>query len=183
MDEAGFVNKPALRTTWGAVGKTPVMKIAGRGWTKINAAGALTLSPGGRGATRRRAGQFFRLYEQNIDGPCFARFLQALLREVRGPVTIIWDGLGVHRAPAVKAVLARHPRVEVHRLPSYAPELNPVEPMWGNGQGVKLRGIAPDDIDDLEVETHLALEDIARDQPLLRSFFAATPLTVPGITT
>ena len=140
-------------------------------------------SPGGRGGARRRAGQFFRLYEQNIDGPTFAEFLGDLLRAVRGRVTILWDGLGVHRAPAVRAVLAKHPRVEVHRLPSYAPELNPVEPMWGNGKGVQLRGIVSEDIDELEIDTHLALEDIARDQRLLKSFFAATPLTVPGITT
>ncbi len=182
MDEAGFSTKPARRTTWGAVGKTPVVKIAGRGWTKISVAGALTVSPGSRGGKRRRVGQFFRLYEQDIDGPRCAEFLRELLREVRGPVTLIWDGLGVHRAPAVKAVLARSKRVEVHRLPSYAPELNPVEPMWGNGKGVKLRGIVPDDGDDLEVEAHIALEDIASDQPLLRSFFGATPLTVPGVT-
>lgn len=182
MDEAGFSTKPARRTTWGALGRTPVVKIAGRGWTKISAAGALTVSPGGRRARGRRVGQFFRLYEQDIDGPTCAEFLRELLREVRGPVTLIWDGLGVHRAPAVRAVLARSKRVEVHRLPSYAPELNPVEPMWGNGKGVKLRGIVPDDGDDLEVEAHLALEDIASDQRLLRSFFAATPLAVPGVT-
>ncbi len=68
MDEAGFSTKPARRTTWGALGKTPVVKIAGRGWTKISAAGALTVSPGGRGGKRRRVGQFFRLYEQSING-------------------------------------------------------------------------------------------------------------------
>ena len=116
-------------------------------------------------------------------GLIFAEFLRALLRRVRGPVTLIWDGLAVHRAPAVKAVLAKHPRVEVHRLPSYAPELNPVEPMWGNSKGVKLRGFVPENIVDLELEADMALTDIARDQHLLRSFFNATPLTIPGVTT
>lgn len=182
MDEAGFVNKPARVTTWGILGKTPVIKISGRGWTKINAAAALTLSPGGRGATRRRVGQFFRLYEQNIDGPTFAEFLTQLLRAVRGPVTLVWDGLNVHRAPDVREVLSRNPRAHVHVLPAYAPELNPVEPVWSNGKGVKLRGVASEDIDDLEVDTHIALEDIARDHALLKSFFAATPLSIPGIT-
>lgn len=183
MDEAGFSTQPARRTTWGLVGRTPVIKIAGRGWKKISAAGALTVSPGGRGGKGRRVGQFFRLYEHDIDGPTCAEFLRALLRHVRGRVTLIWDGLAVHRSPAVKAVLAACPRVQVHRLPSYAPELNPVEPMWANGKGVKLRGIVPEDLDDLHAETSMALTDIARDQPLLRSFFNATPLTVPGVTT
>jgi transposase len=183
VDEAGFSTQPARSTTWGAVGRTPVLKIAGRGWKKISAAGALTVSPGGRGGKRRRVGQFFRLYEHDIDGPTCAEFLRALLRRVRGPVTLIWDGLAVHRAPAVKTVLAKLTRVRVHRLPSYAPELNPVEPMWANGKGVKLRGFVPEDLDDLEIETDLALTDIAHDRRLLRSFFNATPLTVPGVTT
>lgn len=181
-DETGFTTKPPRRTTWGAVGRTPVVKISGRGWKKISAAGVLTVSPGGRRASRRRVGQLFRLYDHDIDGPTCAEFLRGLLRRVRGPVTLLWDRLNVHRAPAVRAVLARHPRVEVHWLPTYAPELNPVEPMWGNGKEVKLRGIVPADGIDLEVEAHLALEDIAHDQPLLRSFIEATPLRVPGIT-
>lgn len=164
------------------MGRTPVVKIAGRGWKKISAAGALTVSPGGRPGTRRRVGQFFRLYEHDIDGPTCAEFLRALLRRVRGPVTLLWDGLAVHRSPPVKAALARFKRVGVHRLPSYAPELNAVEPMWGNGKGVKLRGFVPEDLDDLAIETDLALTEIAHDQPLLRSFLAATPLTIPGIT-
>jgi len=159
-----------------------VVKVSGRGWKKISAAGALTVSPGGRGGRRRRVGQFFRLYEKDINGDTCAEFLRALLREVRGPVTLIWDGLGVHRSPAVRAVLARSTRVEVHRLPSYAPELNPVEAMWGNGKQVKLRGVVPADGDDLEVEAQIALEDIGADQRLLRSFLSATPLRLPGIT-
>lgn len=52
----------------------------------------------------------------------------------------------------------------------------------GQRQGVKLRGIVPEDLDDLHAETSIALADIARDQPLLRSFFNATPLAVPGVT-
>ena len=131
---------------------------------------------------RRRVGQFFRLYEQDIDGERCAEFLRALLKRVRGKVVLIWDGLAVHRSPPVKAVLARSPRVTVHRLPSYAPELNPVEPMWGHAKGVGLRGFVPEDLDDLEIETECVLEDIAERQGLLRSFFKTTPLAVPGIT-
>lgn len=158
-------------------------RIAGRGWRKISAANALTVSPGGRGGKRRRVGQFILLYEHDIDGPTCAEFLRALLRRVRGPVTLVWDGLAVHRSPAVKAVLARNKRMEVHRLPSYAPEPNPVEPMWGSAKGVKHSGTVPENRDDLEIATALALEDIGRDQRLLRFFFNATPLAVPRVTT
>ena len=127
-------------------------------------------------------GQFFRLYEKNIDGPCFAECVRELLRSVRGKIVLIWDGLAVHRAPAVLRVLAKSPRVRVHRLPSYAPELNPVEPMWGHAKGVGLRGYVPDDVDDLEIEASCVLDEIAERQNLLRSFFQSTPRAVPGVT-
>ncbi len=158
-----------------------MVKIAGRGWKKISAAAALAVSPGGRGGRRRRVRSFFRLYEHDINGHLCAEFLRQLLRAVRGPITLVWDGLAVHRAPPVKALLARCPRVEVHRLPSYAPELNPVEPMWGNAKEVELRGYIPDDEIDLKIETHTALTLIGRRQTLLRSFINATPLRIPGI--
>lgn len=183
MDEAGLTTKPTRQTTWGRTGKTPVLRIAGRGWKKISIAGALTVSPGGRRSGKRRVGQFFRLYEHDIDGPTCAAFVRELLRAVRGPVILLWDGLAVHRSPAVRALLATRPRVEVIRLPSYAPELNPVEPMWGHAKGVGLRGYVPGDGLDLEVEADCVLHEIGHHQRLLRGFFKATPLAVPGVTT
>ncbi len=58
------------------------------------------------------------------------------MRAVRGPAMLLWVGLAVHRSPAVSAVLAGRRLVEVIRLPSYAPELNLLEPMWGHAKGV-----------------------------------------------
>jgi len=185
-DEAGFTTKPAQRTTWGKVGTTPIVKIAGRGWKKISAVGVLTISPGTTrrdgSVVRRRVGQHFKLYEGDIDGERCAACLRDLLRRVRGTVVLLWDGLAVHRAPPVRAVLKRYPRLTVHRLPSYAPELNPVEPMWAHAKGSGLRGYVPDDEIDLEIEAACVLEDIGQRQNLLRSFFQATPLTIPGVT-
>ncbi len=53
-------------------------------------------------------------------------------------------------------------------------------PPWANSKGAKLRGIVPKDINDLEIEADLALEDIARDRPLLRSFFDAAVANFNG---
>ncbi len=170
-------------TVWGRVGRTPVLRIAGRGWTKISIAGALAVPPDGKHARGRRIRQFFRLYEHDIDGPTCATFLRELLRAVRGPPMLLWDGLAVHRSPAARAVLAGRRRVEVIRLQSYAPELNPVEPMWGHAKGVGLRGFVQADALDLELETDFVLNNISREKRLLRGFFRATTLRVPGVTT
>lgn len=125
---------------------------------------------------------YFRLFDRDIDGDRCAEFVRGLLREVRGPITLLWDGLAVHRSMPVKMLLSKHPRLAVHRLPAYAPELNPVEPMWGHSKGVGLRGFVPEDVDELHIEAELVLDAIGENQRLLRSFVAATPLTIPGIT-
>lgn len=95
----------------------------------------------------------------------------------------MWEGLAVHRAPEVRALLRKHARVEVHRLPSHAPELNPVEPMWGHAKGKGLRGYVPDDALDLELQAECVRDEIGGRQDLLRGFFRATPLIIPGVTT
>lgn len=169
--------RPLAATTWGRVGQTPVIKVRGRSWKNISAAGALAISPG----PRRHIRQFFRLYEHTIKGPVCAAYVRALLRRVRGPVDLVWDRLKAHKSAEVRRVLERHPRVRVHLLPAYAPELNPVEPMWSNAKGVRLRGVAADDEIDLSLDAELTLEDIGEDQHLLRSFVRATPLRIPGI--
>jgi len=154
----------------------------GRGWKKISAIGTLEVSPRPDRKGQRRVRQSFRLYSQDIDGAALAEYLRALLRRVPGRIMLVWDGLAVHRSPPVRKLLTRFPRLSVHRLPAYAPELNPVEPMWGNGKHVKLRGVAPIDSIDLESHAGAALAAIAADHDLLRSFFHATPLVIPGVT-
>jgi transposase len=44
--------------------------------------------------------------------------------------TQIWDGLGAHKSQRMRAVLARQRGwLTVERLPAYALELNPIEPV------------------------------------------------------
>src|SRR3989304_5958326 len=58
------------------------------------------------------------------------RFLQALRRHVPHGFTLIWDRHRPHRATCVTTWLAKYPRIVVEWLPAYAPDLNPVEPVW-----------------------------------------------------
>ena len=61
---------------------------------------------------------------------------------------LLWDGLGGHTSRRMHTYLAsQRAWLTVERLPAYAPELNPVEPMWGN---VKTRGLANHCAPDLE---------------------------------
>jgi transposase len=71
----------------------------------------------------------FRLFVGSFNGPVFIDFLGRLLRDCGGQkVHLIVDGHPVHRAKLVSAWVGRHAdRIELHFLPGYSPELNPVE--------------------------------------------------------
>ena len=48
-------------------------------------------------------------------------------------VSILWDGAPIHHSALVKNYVASTKgRIVIQRLPAYAPELNPVEYMWGH---------------------------------------------------
>ena len=71
----------------------------------------------------------FRLFTGSFTGAVFLEFLRRLLRDGdRRKVHLIVDGHPVHRAKLVSAWVGRHgDRIELHVLPGYSPELNPVE--------------------------------------------------------
>jgi transposase len=93
------------------------------------------------------------------------------------PVTLIWDGLSAHRSKDRKTWLAtqRHWLV-VERLPAYAPELNPVEQVWGNLKARELANVCPDTIDEAHDAAHTGLDRIGSSDQLCFSFLDHTGL-------
>lgn len=64
------------------------------------------------------------------DAATFLAALQRLLARIEGRIVLLLDGAPIHRARLVTAWLDSaevQERVEWHRLPAYAPDLNPVE--------------------------------------------------------
>jgi hypothetical protein len=45
---------------------------------------------------------------------------------------LIWDNLNVHLRAELRAFTGAQPWLEVFQLPSYAPDLNPVEGIWSS---------------------------------------------------
>ena len=57
--------------------------------------------------------------------------------------TLLWDGLAAHRSHAMRAWLGwQRSWLVVEPLPAYAPELNPMEPLWSSLKGVELANLA-----------------------------------------
>jgi transposase len=118
LDEMGVRSDAAAGRSWAPIGQTPVIKRTGKRFG-VNMLSAIS------NAGRLR----FRLFTGSFNGPVFIDFLGRLLRDCGGrKVHLIVDGHPVHHAKLVSAFIGRHAeRIELHFLPGYSPELNPVE--------------------------------------------------------
>jgi transposase len=118
LDEMGVRSDAAAGRSWAPVGRTPVIKRTGKRF-RVNMLSAIS-----------NAGMLrFRLFVGSFNGPVFIDFLGRLLRDCGGrKVHLIVDGHPVHRAKLVSAWVGRHAeQIQLHFLPGYSPELNPVE--------------------------------------------------------
>jgi putative transposase len=97
-----------------------------------------------------------------------------VLRHLRGRVVVIWDNGKIHKVPAVREV-CRNPRLHLVALPPYAPELNPIEGLWGFGKGVLANG-CPADTTELLRDLLDVLYAVARSPTHLRGFIRQSDL-------
>lgn len=158
---------PVLRRTWAPCGVTPTLAVRARSHEKVSGIGALIVSP-----HRRQLTLALALYpRRNIRGPQVRRFLQHLSRHVRGPVVLLWDRGRAHKHRLVTAWLLRHRRWHIAWLPPYAPELNPVELLWGYLKYGRLANLAPDSVEEICRQVRRERRRLGRHPSLLRSFF------------
>lgn len=160
---------PTVRRTWAPRGDTPRL-IHRYDHDKVSAISAVTVS-----AVRQHLGLYCHFHLDTITHLEVACFLRLLLRHLRGPIVLLWDGGSIHHGAAVRALLARHPRLQVERFPAYAPELNPDEQVWNHFKASLANGcpLTIDHVlDDLTQLTRLA----RRSPKRLRSFLESSDL-------
>ena len=58
----------------------------------------------------------------------------------------------------------------VERLPGYAPDLNPVETLWGNVKGQELANRCAENLAELDTEIHAGMGRVRRSSHLAFSF-------------
>ncbi len=86
--------------------------------------------------------------------------MKHLLRKIAGKLLIVWDGSPIHRGKAVKEFLASGTarRLQLERLPGYAPELNPDEGIWKHLKCVELKNVCCRSLSELKSELRKAKE-------------------------
>lgn len=174
MDEAGALMAPLVRRSLAPRGQTPVVKHKANHREKVSIAGALVISPD------RELDLHFRTYPKDyVNNDKAAAFLEALLQDIPGPVTVIWDRGNMHKGDPIRALKDKYPRLTTEFLPPYAPQLNPVEILWSYLKYSKLANHGARDVAELDerVTQHLLF---AQSNPrLLASFWHWCQLPMP----
>ena len=105
----------------------------------------------------------------------YARFLDAAHQQLNGPVVLVWDNLNTHVSRAMRELIAARSWLRVYRLPPYASELNPVEPVWSNLKR-SLANLTKQDIGQLTALVKTRLRRMQYRPGLLDGFLAKTGL-------
>ena len=92
--------------------------------------------------------------------PDVVNFLRHLLRHISGKLLVLWDGAPILRSKVIKAFLAEvaAARIQLERLPAYAPELNPDEGIWEYLKGLELKNLSCRVLSHLRQELRKATE-------------------------
>jgi transposase len=164
-DESGVSLLPSVRATWAPRGHTPVLRHHFV-WKRLSLAGALAYEPDGSDAHL-----FFELRPGAYNDETLIEFLSELNDLEQRPVLLIWDGLPSHRSRRMSDWIAtqRH-WLSVEPLPGYAPDLNPIENVWGNLKSQELANLCADTIDQVADMAEDGLDRIGTDANLCFAF-------------
>ena len=163
LDEAGFQSDPPLGRTYGLKGKTPEVVTSGQRQS-LNVISAVNAR-----------GEFWAAtYAGKLNAEAFVAFLQNFMKGRSGKTFLVIDGHPAHTAKLVDCYLeTMEGRLELHRLPSYAPDLNPDEFVWAH---MKKNGVSKKPLkqnESLLKRVQKDLVSIKDNRALVRSFFCA----------
>ncbi len=128
---------------------------------------------------RRRLGLYLHWYPgENINQDAVALFVRCLLMHLRGNVMVLWDRLNAHRGRAVWRLLEVYPRLSIEPFPPYAPQLNPIEHLWGYLKCHRTANHGIYELEELHERAEAEAHRVRRRQDLLRSFVRASELPI-----
>lgn len=115
---------------------------------------------------------FFQTREGSYNSESLIVFLQDLRGHLRGKKAIlVWDGLPAHKSKMIKEYLAsQRSWLSEERLPGYAPDLNPVETLWGNVKGQEMANKCSQSLDEVVTALDSGMKRVRRSRTLPFSF-------------
>jgi transposase len=112
---------------------------------------------------------YFQIFEKTMAKEQVVEFLANLVEQLAAPLLIVWDRLPAHRSRLVaEFVDLLHGQIVLEYLPAYAPELNPVEYLWGPWKHHELPNVCPKDLWQLNAGARRTLGRLRRRPSLKR---------------
>jgi transposase len=167
LDEAGVRSDSPLGRTYGLKGRTPVVRTSGKRQS-INAISAV----------HAKGAFWYNVYNGKLNAGLFIQFLRDFMWRRRKPIYLVIDSLPAHKAKSVQTYVASlEGRLELHFLPTYAPDTNPDEFVWSHlkQNGTSKKPLLANESLHSRVSTDLAA--IQRNPSLVRSFFQAASVS------
>ena len=156
QDEARFGQQGTITRIWALCGSRPrALRQTKYEWLYVI------------GAVCPQTGQSIGLLTPYINARIINIYLQQFSRELAPDVhaVLIWDQVGFHKSKELKVPQ----NVTVIPLPSYSPELNPVENLWHYFRSHYWANRAYADYDDLYCATIDAWQKTALDPDVIKS--------------
>ncbi len=120
---------------------------------------------------------YFRLFPGAIKAPQMVEFLKALRRQIKRKLLIVWDGLPVHKSRLVRQYVdSLNGAIQLEVMPAYAPELNPVEYIWGHLKHRELGNFCPSNLGQLSHYARRRLQSMQRRSTLVTAFWRQAEL-------
>lgn len=165
-DQVSIRSDQVTGRTWGAKGRTPVVRRTGNRFS-VNEMSAIS--------TKGR--KHFMVFTETFDADVMCRFLDRLAGPFDHKVHLVLDGHSAHRSRKVRAWLADHrDRIELHFLPSYSPELNPDNLSTPNSNGGLPMHSRARDQAQLAAETRRFFHRRQRQPHIIRGYFGGSPV-------
>ncbi len=159
-----------------------MVTVTGSHDTRVSLAALIAVRPGRRPRLIYRTHRARRADKRKgFSETDYARFLDAAHQQLDGPVVLVWDGLNTHTSRAMRELIAARTWLTVFQLPPYAPELNPVEPVWSNLKR-SLANLTKHNINQLTALVKTRLRQMQYRPALLDGFLAKTTLDLRNLT-
>ncbi|WSR95678.1 transposase [Streptomyces microflavus] len=179
-DEASQSLRPPRARSWGRVGRTPVVRVRGRGSGRVSMAGMVCFRPG----DRSRLIYSFRVHRGRKGEPkgfTWQDYRDLIVRahnQLKGPIVLVWDNLRTHLMPRMKEFIAANEDwLTVFHFPSYAPDLNPQEGIWSLVKRT-IGNLAAANLDQLAAAVKRSLRKTQYRPHLIDSCLIGTGLTL-----
>nr|WP_205379479.1 transposase [Streptomyces sp. SID7805] len=172
--------RPPRARSWGRIGRTPVVRVRGRGSGRVSMAGMVCFRRG----DRSRLIYSFRVHRGRKGEPTgftWQDYRDLIVRahnQLKGPIVLVWDNLRTHLMPQMKDFIAANEDwLTVFHFPSYAPDLNPQEGIWSLVKRA-IGNLAAANLDQLAVAVKRSLKKTQYRPHLIDGCLIGTGLTL-----